>query len=73
MIFFIPKSIICTSAVIGLIFHLKFANVFYKNADKDIYQRNRIKNIVKFWTYLFLKGAMIQVKEKKSSNMKKYL
>ena len=70
MIFFIPKSIICTSAVIGLIFHLKSANVFYKNADKDIYQRNRIKNIVKFWTYLFLKGAMIQVKEKKSSNMK---
>ena len=70
MIFFIPKSIMCMSAVIGIIIHLKIAHIFYKNADKDIKQRNRIKKIIKFWTYLCLSSALIKIREKKSLNVK---
>ena len=71
MIFFIPKLIMCMSAVIGIIIHLKIAHIFYKNADKDIKQRKRIEKIIKFWTYLCLSSALIKIREKKSLNVKK--
>ena len=70
MIFFIPKLIMAMSAVIGIIIHLKIVHIFYKNGDKDIKQRNRIKKIIKFWTYLGLINSLIKVREKKSLNVK---
>jgi 1-acyl-sn-glycerol-3-phosphate acyltransferase len=77
MIFFIPKLIFCMLTVIGLIIHLRIAHFFYKYSDTNITHRNKIKKIIKFWSYLGLKTAMINVKEKKVSNCeeiyKKYL
>ena len=70
MIFFVPKTIICMTAVIGIIIHLRIVHLFHQNTDKDINYRKRIKRIVKFWTYLALSGAMIKLKEKKSSKVK---
>ena len=71
IIFFIPKLIFCMSAVIGLIIHLNIVYLFYKNSDTDINHRNKIKNIIKFWSFLALKFAMIRVKEKKVDNYEK--
>ena len=77
MIFFIPKVIFCMTAVISLIIHLKLANLFYKNSDTNINQRNRLKKIIKFWTFLGISSALIKIRQKKSENYeniyKKYL
>ena len=70
MIFFIPKLIFCMTAVICLIIHLKLANIFYKDTDTNINQRNRLKKIVKFWTFLGITSALIKIREKKSINYK---
>ena len=76
-IFFLPKLIFCMSAVIGLIIHLKIAYFFYKNSDTDINHRNKIKKIIKFWSFLGITNALISIKEKKVDNCervyKKYL
>ena len=71
MILFVPKLIFCMLAVIGLIIHLQIAHFFYKNSDTDITHRNKIKKIIKFWSYLGLKTAMINIKEKKVNNYEK--
>ena len=77
MFFFLPKLIFCMLAVSGLIVHLKIAYFFYNNPDTDIKHRNRIKKIIKFWSYLGLKNALISIKAKKVDNYeeiyKKYL
>ena len=66
--FFVPKLFCCMSSVIGLIIHLRIAHFFYKNSDIDITHRNKIKKIIKFWSYLGLKSALINIKEKKFNN-----
>ena len=77
MIFFIPKLICCMSAVIGLIIHLRIAHFFYKNSDTDKKHRDKIKKIIKFWSYLGLKAALINIKKRKLNTCeevyKKYL
>ena len=70
MIFFFPKCIVCLTSFIGILIHLKIAHIFNKNANRDINQRNKIKKIIKFWTFLALSSAFIKVREKKSSKVK---
>ena len=40
MIFFIPKSLLCTISVISLIINLKILHIFYKDTDTNLHQRN---------------------------------
>ena len=70
MIFFIPKSFFCMITVISLIIHLKIFHIFYKETDTNINQRNRIKKIIKFWSYLCLSSAMIKIKKKENVKIK---
>ena len=71
MILFLPKFIFCMSSVIGLIIHLRIAHCFYNNSDTDINDRNKIKKIIKFWSNLGLKNALIKVSEKKVDTYEK--
>ena len=48
MIFFIPKSLLCTISVISLIINLKILHIFYKDTDTNLHQRNCSKKIIKF-------------------------
>jgi len=71
MIFFLPKLIFCMSTVIGLIINLQISHFFYKDSDTNIAHRNKVKKIIKFWSYLGLKNALINIKEKKVNNYEK--
>ena len=70
MIFFIPKSLLCTISVISLILNLKILHIFYKDTDTNLHQRNCSKKIIKFWCYLFLCGSTIKIKKIESPNIK---
>ena len=70
MIFFIPKSLLCTISVISLIINLKILHIFYKDTDTNLNQRNCSKKIIKFWCYLFLSSSMIKIKRKESPKTK---
>ena len=72
MIFFIPKLILSMFAVIGLIIHLQIAHFFYKNSDKEKIQRNKVKKIIRFWSYLGLTNSLISIKSKKVDYEKVY-
>ena len=71
MIFFLPKLIFCMLAVIGLIINLQISHFFYKDSDTNINHRNKVKKIIKFWSYLGLKNALISIKEKKVNTYEK--
>ena len=70
MIFFIPKSLLCTISVISLIINLKILHIFYKDTDTNLHQRNCSKKIIKFWCYIFLSSSMIKIKRKESPKTK---
>ena len=77
MIFFLPNLTLCMLSVSCLIIHLRIAHFFYNNSDTDRKHRNKIKKIIKFWSFIGLLDSLISVKEKKVDTCeqvyKKYL
>ncbi len=63
IIFFPFKLIGTMSMVSGVIIHLKIASFFYKNKDTDLNERQKILNIIRFWSRWAFRFANIKINQ----------